>query len=83
MTEKLSRNDPCSCGSGKKYKKCCFQKEQSVSVEQAEVPKESNSSLEVKNRLEERVKIKVTKTPFKGPPANTKLPFRNKSGRGK
>ena len=20
---KLSRNDPCSCGSGKKYKKCC------------------------------------------------------------
>jgi SEC-C motif domain protein len=21
---KISRNDPCSCGSGKKYKKCCF-----------------------------------------------------------
>ena len=21
--EKISRNDPCSCGSGKKYKKCC------------------------------------------------------------
>lgn len=21
--EKLGRNDPCSCGSGKKYKKCC------------------------------------------------------------
>ncbi|MCL2123660.1 MAG: SEC-C metal-binding domain-containing protein [Desulfovibrionaceae bacterium] len=20
---KLGRNDPCSCGSGKKYKKCC------------------------------------------------------------
>ena len=22
---KLKRNDPCSCGSGKKYKKCCLQ----------------------------------------------------------
>ncbi|MCF6203105.1 MAG: SEC-C domain-containing protein [Methylococcaceae bacterium] len=21
--KKLGRNDPCSCGSGKKYKKCC------------------------------------------------------------
>jgi hypothetical protein len=21
------RNDPCPCGSGKKYKKCCFQAE--------------------------------------------------------
>jgi uncharacterized protein YchJ len=23
----LSRNDPCYCGSGKKYKKCCINKE--------------------------------------------------------
>ena len=22
--EKVGRNDPCPCGSGKKYKKCCF-----------------------------------------------------------
>jgi len=22
-TQKIGRNDPCSCGSGKKYKKCC------------------------------------------------------------
>ena len=22
--EKLGRNDPCPCGSGKKYKKCCL-----------------------------------------------------------
>ena len=21
--DKIGRNDPCSCGSGKKYKKCC------------------------------------------------------------
>lgn len=23
-TEKTGRNDPCPCGSGKKYKKCCL-----------------------------------------------------------
>ncbi len=26
MGEKLSRNAPCSCGSGKKYKQCCLGK---------------------------------------------------------
>lgn len=25
---KLGRNDPCSCGSGKKFKKCCYGKQQ-------------------------------------------------------
>jgi uncharacterized protein YecA (UPF0149 family) len=24
---KVGRNDPCPCGSGKKYKKCCLGKE--------------------------------------------------------
>lgn len=23
MTKEIKRNDPCPCGSGKKYKKCC------------------------------------------------------------
>jgi preprotein translocase subunit SecA len=23
--QKVGRNDPCPCGSGKKYKKCCMQ----------------------------------------------------------
>lgn len=31
MTEQVGRNDPCPCGSGKKYKQCCLknQKEKS------------------------------------------------------
>lgn len=28
MNEKYGRNDPCPCGSGKKYKSCCLKKEQ-------------------------------------------------------
>ena len=38
----IGRNDPCPCGSGKKYKKCCLSKEcdrqqaeESVSTESA------------------------------------------------
>lgn len=27
MEEKVGRNDPCPCGSGKKYKQCCYGKE--------------------------------------------------------
>jgi len=26
FTQKVGRNDPCPCGSGKKFKKCCFNK---------------------------------------------------------
>jgi len=26
MVKKIGRNDPCPCGSGKKYKKCCLKK---------------------------------------------------------
>jgi len=26
--EKLGRNDPCPCGSGKKYKQCCLAKDE-------------------------------------------------------
>lgn len=29
MTKKIGRNDPCPCGSGKKYKHCCMRAEQS------------------------------------------------------
>ncbi len=28
MNQKVGRNDPCPCGSGKKYKNCCMGKEQ-------------------------------------------------------
>ncbi|MFQ5753857.1 MAG: SEC-C metal-binding domain-containing protein [bacterium] len=26
MANKIRRNDPCPCGSGKKYKHCCYQR---------------------------------------------------------
>lgn len=33
---KLSRNDPCSCGSGKKYKRCCMSSASKLSAEIAD-----------------------------------------------
>jgi len=32
MTKGPARNDPCRCGSGKKYKKCCMRKEHAAPV---------------------------------------------------
>ena len=32
--KKVGPNDPCPCGSGKKYKKCCMQKDKSAAMEQ-------------------------------------------------
>ena len=32
--EKVGPNDPCPCGSGKKYKKCCMQKDQAAELGQ-------------------------------------------------
>lgn len=29
MADTPGRNDPCRCGSGKKYKNCCLEKDQS------------------------------------------------------
>ena len=36
MAVKIGRNDPCSCGSGKKYKKCCLSAQ--VDLNKAELP---------------------------------------------
>jgi len=29
---KIGRNDPCACGSGKKYKKCCMARDQAATL---------------------------------------------------
>lgn len=36
---KIGRNDPCHCGSGKKYKKCCYQQKFDLEISNNNVPK--------------------------------------------
>jgi hypothetical protein len=40
MTISIGRNDPCHCGSGKKYKKCCLEKDETARAREnaAQVP---------------------------------------------
>lgn len=33
MNKKIGRNDSCPCGSGKKYKKCCYNKSNSMTID--------------------------------------------------
>lgn len=33
----LGRNQPCHCGSGKKYKKCCLRKDEDTRREEQDV----------------------------------------------
>ena len=35
VMEKTGRNDPCPCGSGKKYKKCCLPKHEAQECDRA------------------------------------------------
>lgn len=35
MVQKVQRNEPCPCGSGKKYKKCCMLKQRDLAAERA------------------------------------------------
>ncbi len=43
MSKKLGRNDPCHCGSGKKYKRCCIRKDREKP--KAEAPLKKKKSL--------------------------------------
>lgn len=53
---RVGRNDPCPCGSGKKYKKCCVEKDQ-------ERLQESSSAAGLtKEELREHKEILLTKT---------------------
>jgi tetratricopeptide (TPR) repeat protein len=42
MAKKIGRNDPCPCGSGKKYKKCCIDKK---------IEKENNYLTQIKKEF--------------------------------
>jgi tetratricopeptide (TPR) repeat protein len=48
------RNDPCHCGSGKKYKKCCLPKEEAAEREVIAKDQAARAERAAERRLEER-----------------------------
>jgi len=50
---KIGRNDPCLCGSGKKYKKCCLDK---PSPSMSEMPPEVKLQIEKMQAIQEQIR---------------------------
>lgn len=44
MTQKVGRNDPCPCGSGKKYKNCCMHHDEQVKAQRLAEEAQSQAS---------------------------------------
>lgn len=55
---KVGRNDPCPCGSGKKYKKCCMARHQEA---RRQMPRERVRELEDKTRAREKLEKEVAR----------------------
>jgi len=56
----VSRNAPCPCGSGKKYKKCCLTQDQKAFAEQREQHKEDDKIEQQRLRDELNAELYVT-----------------------
>jgi tetratricopeptide (TPR) repeat protein len=52
MSDKLGRNDPCPCGSGAKYKKCCAGKDAAAESEQLAQNKARLDAQEAEHRAQ-------------------------------
>lgn len=58
MTKKPSRNDPCPCGSGKKFKKCCYTKHQ-AGIKTAKLIQGGKSEEKVAGLMQQALKSKM------------------------
>ena len=61
----IGRNDPCPCGSGKKYKKCCADKDQAK--QHAEMEKQWNKSVKDFEKQKKAEEAKGEATDEKNP----------------
>ena len=60
---KINRNDPCPCGSGKKYKKCCYENDQKGRSERRKgmLGKMLQSPVDMKNAKKMLKNVKMMK----------------------
>ena len=81
LSEKVGRNDPCHCGSGKKYKKCCMAKDETVehkAIEENWAKSTAEAKAEAEKQAKESKESKETKT---SPVAPAKHPGPKQSGK--
>ena len=57
-TGKIGRNEPCPCGSGKKYKKCCLSKHEEI---KKSIPADQLKEIEERQKQRERLEKEIQK----------------------
>jgi hypothetical protein len=70
------RNEPCHCGSGRKYKQCCLEKDEKTAS--AERAKAAAAAVETPEPTEETTAAK----PKRAPKPETNQPWRATTNRG-
>jgi hypothetical protein len=67
----IGRNDPCSCGSGKKYKKCCEAKD--AAKHHTELEKQWKASEKKFEKTKEEESSETSKAPTQTVPGHKSL----------
>ena len=72
MEPTLGRNDPCHCGSGKKYKQCCLSKDEETGrAQRAKVAAEAPAAAEETPAPVAKGRPQQTRQPWKKTSTNT------------
>lgn len=77
MSESIRRNDPCPCGSGKKYKKCCMNKQQVVEMREVKEERFAQQKQQLSKKLRSFIHNKVSS----GDTYKLEAEFNKRSGR--
>lgn len=77
MSESVGRNEPCPCGSGKKYKKCCMNKEQVVQLKEVK----EERFLQQKHQLTSKLRSFIHDRISAGETYQLETTFNKRSGR--
>ena len=73
--KKIGRNDPCHCGSGKKFKKCCESKMIGGRFMAAKVDMASSSQIKKAAKLSKLFHARLAETPKKPMPPPDATPL--------
>jgi len=61
----MERNDPCSCGSGRKYKKCCLAKDETAAtIHRAEEQQRAEAAVEAARRARDKERVASDEQPM-------------------
>lgn len=81
QTARPGRNEPCPCGSGRKYKQCCLPKDEALDAAARKVQAEIAAATEMPADGAEGTEAATVSAP-RTPKHQTQQPWRNATSRG-